>query len=119
MPRSGMKVLNKAGVLGMFDSARNINEKAVEKGLKKGGLVVMANSMEQTPVDTGALRGSHRVSHEGAGYETKVKVELLQSYAIYVHEDPDAQHAPGTNYKFLSRALRDNIKTIRGFILGK
>lgn len=116
MTKSAMKVVNKQGVLGMFDYVLRVNEGAVEKGIKMGGLLVQNTSMRQTPVDTGALRASHRTRVTGKGFKTQAKVEVMQSYAIYVHEDPDAKHAEGTNYKFLANALTSESPVIKELI---
>jgi hypothetical protein len=80
-----------------------------------------------TPIDTGALRRSGRVVGpvRRNQYLTLVTVSFggpapgagtvgrsgriapgFVDYAVYVHEDPEARHAPPTQWKFLETAWR-------------
>lgn len=101
----------------------------LERGLMLGGLVIQAASQKQTPVDTGALRNSHRTTKgKGGGRDAKgrftpgsggakaapivVKVSCQTAYAIFVHERLDLRHAEGTNAKFLENAARQNRRVV-------
>ena len=71
--------------------------------------LVLADSQEIVPVDTGALRASGQV-HLPAVSGTNVEVVVGYGgpgvdYATYVHEDLSAHHAPGTSAKFLEIAV--------------
>lgn len=66
---------------------------------------VLRESKRIVPVDTGALKNSGRVEKPSVSARG-VSVEITYGgaaapYALYVHEDPDAQHAAGKTYKFL------------------
>lgn len=65
-------------------------------------------SQTRTPVDTGALRASHRVSQpETNGTEISVEISVggaAADYAVYVHERLDTHHDVG-QAKFLESAL--------------
>ena len=106
------------------------------QGLREGSEEAMAAEAEQirqkaityTPIDTGALRRSSKVSQPRRvnQYVTNVSVTFggpapgagtigrsgrrapgYVDYAVYVHEDPSARHAPPTQWKFLERAWRE------------
>jgi len=64
---------------------------------------ILHPSMEQVPVDTGALRRS-AMAHKPVinGTQVTVSVSYDTNYAIYVHEDLSARHPHG-NAKFLER----------------
>jgi hypothetical protein len=67
--------------------------------------VVLNESKKLVPVDTGALRASGMVeAPKISAAETSVTVSYggaAAGYALYVHEDPNAAHAPGKTFKFL------------------
>lgn len=77
--------------------------------------LVMGDAKEQTPVDTGALRASGHVAQPTTTGDRSV-VEMgfggaAAPYAVIVHEDLSAAHAPGTNAKYLERPL---LAAVRG-----
>lgn len=67
---------------------------------------VMNESKEIVPVDTGYLRASGYVDlpREGPG-GINVEMGYTAPYAIYVHENLNARHAPGKQAKFLEQPL--------------
>jgi hypothetical protein len=82
----------------------------VGKALYAEGLSIQRVSMRRTPVDTGALRGSH-VTTEPVfnGRDVSVRVEVggpAAPYALQVHEDLDAGHKVG-QAKFMQSAAYD------------
>lgn len=79
---------------------------ATARGLKKAGLVLQRESQKIVPIDTGALKNSAFTRATGAGFDTEVIVGYTQEYAIYVHEDLNARHAPGKEAKFLEGPAR-------------
>jgi len=86
--------------LSKYDSA-----KAYKNAMSEAVLVVQANSVKRTPVDTGNLRSSHvpvvtKVSPDGAKGEVRVDA----NYAVYVHEMTQNRHPVG-EAKFLSNAV--------------
>jgi hypothetical protein len=66
---------------------------------------IFEDSQMVVPVDTGALRASGQVRPpEVSGTNVEVVIGYggpAADYAIYVHEDLEANHAPGTSAKFL------------------
>ncbi len=81
---------------------------AMVRGLKKAGLYLQRQSQMIVPVDTGALRNSAFTRAAFAYNVCVVTVGYTVNYAIYVHEDPDATHAPGKQYKFLEAPAREH-----------
>ena len=75
--------------------------KELDSALYSEGLNIFRKSQRIVPVDKGFLKGSgvieKPVNHEVIiGYGGPAA-----SYALYVHEDPEARHKPGKSYKFL------------------
>lgn len=93
--------------------------KGFEEGLVLGGLIIQAESMAHTPVDTGALRNSHRTTKTGGGFKTIVRVSCQTAYAIFVHENLEASHAAGTWAKFMTRAVEKKQKDVIAVIKQK
>lgn len=79
----------------------------LKRGLKKAAELLLEKSREIVPIDTGALHDSSKVTLHGRGYATaESRVSYRMFYAIYVHEDLSAQHAPGKTAKFLEGPSR-------------
>lgn len=79
---------------------------AMERGLVKGGLRIQRESQKIVPIDTSALKNSARTRKEGKGHKTQVTVSYGTEYAVFVHEDLTARHAPGKTAKFLEIPVR-------------
>jgi len=80
---------------------------------------VLNESKKIVPVDDGFLKNSGKVeAPEISPRETSVEISYggaAAPYALYVHEDPDARHAPGKTYKFLEiPAMAHSDKFARG-----
>lgn len=76
---------------------------------------MLADSQEIVPVDTGALRASGQVwpPHVSGG-DVEVVIGYggaAVQYAIYVHEDLGANHAPGTSAKYLEIPVTRRVPT--------
>jgi hypothetical protein len=80
----------------------------MRRGLIKGGLLLQRLSQEVVPIDTTNLQGSAGTRAFGQGFNTDVIVYYTASYAVYVHERTDLQHAPGKQAKFLEGPARKN-----------
>ena len=80
----------------------------IERGLKKGGLLLQRWSQEIVPVDTSALKGSAGTEATGKGFKTEVAVFYTMNYAVYVHERTELRHKPGKFAKYLEKPLREN-----------
>jgi len=86
--------------------------KRKRQALDAAGLTVSGRAKEYTPVDTGRLRASltwQRVTDNVAHIGTNVE------YAIYVHENINAQHRVG-QAKFLERAAADSQDEVRELV---
>lgn len=79
-------------VTGVRNVIRNLQRKdkafqrGIERGLKKGGLLIQREAQLLVPVDTGALKASAFTRSEGTGFQTEVKVGFDTAYAVFVHE---------------------------------
>lgn len=77
----------------------------IAKAMYKEATTVLNESKKIVPVDTGALKNSGRVELPKIGIGS-IDVEITYGgtaakYAWYVHEDPEATHAPGKTFKYL------------------
>lgn len=83
--------------------------KAVRQFMRMEGEEAKADSMKNTPIEYGALRGSHEVIGPNAdGRDIEVEITVggpSAEYAIYVHEDLEANHPRGGEAKFLENAV--------------
>jgi len=84
----------------------------VSRGLKLAGLFIQRESQLIVPIDTGVLRNSAFTRARGFGFKTAVGVGYTTDYAIYVHEDLSARHAPGKVAKYLEIPVRTKQKEI-------
>lgn len=85
----------------------------VARAMYEEALIEMKESMERTPVLTGALRGSHVTQLPKIEGDTiSVTIEVggpSAPYALYVHEDMDAYHKVG-QAKFLESVIMESAK---------
>jgi hypothetical protein len=87
--------------------------KRVERGLKNGALFLQRQSTKVVPIDKNVLRPSVNTRNVGGeGFKTDMVVSYTTEYAVYVHEDLNAQHKEGKQAKFLEGPARDNKKEI-------
>lgn len=83
---------------------------AAEAGVGKAGEYLLEASQNQVPVDTGDLKESGRVRHDGL----KAAVSYRDPIAVIVHENMQAHHDVG-NAKFLENPMnseRDEVGRI-------
>lgn len=95
-----------SGVPQSLRAARGYNKNlgaAMERGVHKMTEFLKVESVKVTPVKTGELRASASTQYTGRLKNCRGRVKFTARYAIYVHEDLDKYHAPGTYAKFLSR----------------
>lgn len=73
------------------------------------GLFVQRESQLLVPIDTSALKNSAYSRSWGQTSTTpaSVTVGYTMSYAVYVHEDLEARHAPGKTAKYLERVPKE------------
>jgi len=84
-------------VIKALQEARKRHGKGIERGLKKAGLFLQAESQKIVPVDLGPLRASAFTRASGRGAGTEVRVGYTAAYAVYVHENLDARHGADYN----------------------
>ncbi len=74
--------------------------RGIERGLKKGGLLIQREAQLKVPVDTGALKASAFTRASGTGFSTVVTTGFDVAYAVFIHEHP----APNLGKKVPRRA---------------
>lgn len=82
--------------------------KGVQVGLLRAGLFLKRESQMIVPVDKSFLKNSADLITrlEGTGFESEMTVGYGQDYAVFVHENMEARHKPGTSAKFLEKPIR-------------
>lgn len=115
MPRL-VEVRSRHNVRARVRSRRTRYAAGVERGIRKATAFLLRESLRLVPVDTGALRASARTRFEGEGLQTEGWVSYNTHYAIYVHEDLHARHAPGKTAKYLERPAREQAAEIRRIV---
>jgi hypothetical protein len=85
--------------------------KEVGRALYQEAKIEAKESMRRTPVDTGALKGSHEtLPPEYDGPEVSVKIVVggpAAPYAVVVHENLEAHH-PNGQAKFLESTINES-----------
>ena len=102
-----LKAIRRQGVKG---------QKAVEIGMKKGGLFLQRESMMLVPVEFGVLRLSAFTRSEGTLKDPVVRVGYTAGYALFVHENLNARHTVG-QAKFLEQPARQKNTQIKNIIV--
>lgn len=89
-----------------------VNKANIKNGLKlnrivrKATLILQRASMQQVPIDTGNLRASIFGRVKGRGFKTEGTVGYTASYAIHVHENPDALHGEAYNEEYAEQIAK-------------
>lgn len=96
-----MKVTGVKNVVRNMDGATKRVGVGLHQGLVATGLFIQRESQILCPIEFGLLRNSAFTRATGEGAFTEVEVGYTAGYAVYVHENLDARHAPGTSAKFL------------------
>jgi hypothetical protein len=84
-------------VLSQFDEMISQMPADVDDAAMDWALNVKGESQIECPVNTGLLRGSAYVERDG----DDIVLGYSMGYAVYVHENLEAHHAPPTKAKFL------------------
>lgn len=102
-----------------------------EAGMQEAGEFVLEKSLEIVPYETGALYNTgHTFNIGGHGWKASQVISFggpeLEAtsksgfdYALIQHENPHYYHAPPTSYKYITRPIMENKKTIRQIIKKK
>lgn len=91
-------------VLAALRKVQSDMEKKRKTALNHIGIIVKADAVKMTPVDTSNLRNSAYIDVDGS---ERVLVGYTAAYAPYVHEDLEATHEVG-EAKFLEKAIKMN-----------
>ena len=110
---------SKAKLLGVEKMSQKMTQLAAKVPGKAGAalyaeaLIEQAESMQRTPVDTGALRASHITTHPErsiGGGTISVTIQVggpAAGYALAVHEDMEAFHKTG-QAKYLESTINES-----------
>ena len=94
------KVTGMQGVLRKLSSAKGVIASNVGRGLKKGGLHLLAATDKYTPVQLGNLRNSKFCRNVGGfGFDVDIVVGFTANYAATVHEDMEKAHGEKFNIR--------------------
>ena len=104
------KVIGMKSVLNKMKKATKNCGKRFQRGASKAALYLERKATEVVPVDEDILRpGVFTRNVGGEGFKADIIVSYgPNEYAVYVHEDKNAQHKPGKQYKFLEQPAKDN-----------
>lgn len=84
---------------------------AAAQALNEIAEATMTVAKERTPVDTGVLRGSGKVSAHATAADPSATLTYGTEYAAAVHENLRARHTVG-EAKFLESAVNDAARTL-------
>lgn len=88
----------------------------LESALTEEAKIILTDAYEHCPWETGALRASGRLGDPTvSGHDVSVPVLFGEdlTYAIYVHENLEANHPNGGEAKFLENAVN---RAEKGFV---
>jgi len=108
MAGTGFQMFGMSTMLARLEKMRDDLPKELDQALYKEAQAIFRRSQRLVPVDKGFLKGSGVVegptNHEVLiGYGGPAA-----SYALYVHEDPEAKHKKGKTCKFLEIPLLES-----------
>lgn len=92
-----------------LNAAREIHIAALNVGTARMARDILGRSQHYVPVDTAFLKSTGDYGPEGNFTRDDIRyvVSYAAPYAIFVHEDAHAYHAPPTGFKYLERAVRE------------
>ena len=91
------------GFIGLFNKLNDLQASvptALDKALYREAQAIFRESQRLVPVDKGFLKASG-VVESGDGMAFVGYGGPAASYALIVHEDPEARHKKGKTYKYL------------------
>jgi len=103
-----------------IDSLRSLTssqQKAMISELHMIAEEIMMEAKRITPVDTGALRATGKITTEQTLHEHRISLgfgDEATDYAIYVHEDLTKYHLPPTQAQFLWQPFNQWLPRIPG-----
>lgn len=104
-----MSVMGLKEITVQLEKHKKATAQGVRVGMRRAGLLLQRESMLIVPVDKNFLRSSalEVTRMEGEGWESEMTVGYGTDYAVYVHENLEARHKPGTSAKYLEKPLRE------------
>jgi len=90
----------------------------IRPAMTMGGEIILTLAKQYTPVDTGRLRSSGRVDEVAIGMKLVIVLGFHTDYAVYVHENLDANHPVG-QAKFLERAMNEKAAVVEKLLLAE
>ncbi|WKX70048.1 hypothetical protein [Streptomyces sp. XD-27] len=87
---------------------------AATRGLRIGAEHVLAASRQRVPIEEGTLERSGVTSVDEQQLVAAVSYDT--PYAVRVHEDLNARHAPGRTAKYLESVLPEEADTVHALI---
>jgi len=89
-------------------------------GLIEAGMMIKNKAGKYTPIgDTGNLLGSAYTIPTGTKMEPSQEIGYTAAYAVFVHEIDKHYRRPGSSWKFLERALKENTRRILQIIASR
>lgn len=107
--------------------ARDLAIAAATRAIDVFAEQVVGDAQQLCPIDTGALAGSGTAGRDAKSVagDIEIKVEdhiitkevgFNTDYAVYVHENLEANHPKGGQAKFLETSIRENTPKFGPFI---
>lgn len=105
MAAFGLESFGASVMLARLERLRDDIPKEAARALYREAHAIFRASQRIVPVDKGFLRASGVLEGPTNGEVLIGYGGPAASYAIYVHEDPEARHKPGKSYKYLEKPL--------------
>ncbi|MFF4738781.1 hypothetical protein ACFY2W_23290 [Streptomyces sp. NPDC001262] len=95
-------------------AATELMRRAAARGLLLGAEHVLTESRKRVPINEGTLERSGAVSVDEQAMAAAVSYDT--PYAVRVHEDMTARHAPGRSAKYLESVLPETGDAVQALI---
>lgn len=95
-------------------AATELMRRAAARGLLLGAEHVLAASRQRVPINEGTLERSGAASVDEQSMSAAVSYDT--PYAVRVHEDMNARHAPGRSAKYLESVLPETAGEVQALI---
>lgn len=83
------------------------------RALYQQGQVILKVIKSVTPYEFGVLRASIAMTEpQRSGRRIWIEVSASAPYAFFVHEDLEAEHAPGTYARYIARPIEEAMPTL-------
>lgn len=101
----GAKVENLTFAIQAIRKGTNLTGMIMADAMRKAAETLLKVSQPLVPVNTGALKASGKVVVKGTGFAAVAFVVYEAQYAVWVHENLQAYHAPPTQARYLADAV--------------